>query len=563
MFFLRLDSKKLIASLAALTLFLLAANVAYANSDADEARYASAVASLFRPDQPGATIIVTKNGKTVFRRAYGLADVERKTPLVANDVMRIGSITKPFTAVAIMMLEEQGKLSLQDDFTKHLPNFPPPKQKVTIEHLLTHTSGIPSYTSKPQDPAARAVEMSVEQVIDSFKHDLLEFTPGSQYRYNNSGYFLLGAIVEHVSGMRYADFLAKHVFVPLSMKDTAYEGFERAGGSRRIEGYSRRGEAHVAVGASAHMSQPYAAGALIANVDDLARWDAAISAGQLLRAETWERVFTPHSLSDGGKTTYGYGWNIVKIRGRDAQEHGGAIVGFRAQVIRIPQERVFVAVLANSNAPLAHPSFVAEKLAAIAIGDPYPELKAVKLDTKTLDEVIGVYKIDETENRVISRDADTMYLQRTGRSKAKIVPVSASEYYVDNTFSMIRFNRNTDGEVVSLTLTQQGIDATSQRIAKTPPPERVSIQLSIAELDQLVGDYQLSPQFTISIRRDGSRLLAQATGQSTNEIFATSKQHFFLKTVSAEIEFIRDSSGKATELVLIQNGRRATGKRVN
>ncbi len=548
------------ASLATVTLCL--APHAHANSASSTQSLDTAAASHYKPDQPGATVIVVKDGKTLLRKAYGLADVEKQAAMTPEAVLRIGSVTKQFTAVAIMMLEEQGKLSVRDDITKRLSNYPAPAEQITIEHLLTHTSGIPSYTNKPEYGQTMAEARSVAQMIEAFKNDPLEFKPGSQYRYNNSGYFLLGAIVEQVSGMSYAEFLAKQIFIPLGMKDSAYEGFERAGGGKRIEGYGRRQDKVIPIGASVHMSQPYAAGALISTIDDLARWDDAVTNGRLLKAETWKRVFTPYTLTNGNKTSYGYGWNIGKLRGRESAEHGGAINGFLSQVIRVPGDRVFVAVLANSNAVPVPPSVLAEKLAAIGVGDPYPEMKAVKLDAKTLDEVVGVYKIDEKETRTIRRDGETMYLQRTGRPRLQIQPTSASEYFIENTLSTLRFNRNASGEVVSMTITQQGTASTSQRISSTPPKERTAIRLSDAQLDSVVGEYQLTPQLSITIRREGSRLMAQATGQSANEIFAESDRLFFLKVIDAQLEFTRAASGEATDVILIQKGRRLPGKRV-
>ncbi|MGL5002177.1 MAG: serine hydrolase, partial [Casimicrobium sp.] len=552
---------KLIVAATAIPFFVASSPLYAKAAPATEATYDAAIASLFKADVPGAAIIVTKDGKTVFRRAYGLADVEKKTPLTPDAVMRIGSITKQFTAVAIMMLEEQGKLNLQDEITKHLPDYPAPKQRVTVEHLLTHTSGIRSYTNKPTYAASMAKEMTVAQMIDTFKNDPLEFAPGRQFRYNNSGYFLLGAIVEKVSGMSYAEFLAKNVFVPLDMKDTAHEGFERSGGRKRIEGYGRRADQFVASANTVHMSQPYAAGALISTVDDLARWDAAIAAGKLLKSENWKRVFTPYTLSDGKKSAYGYGWNIGKTRGRESIEHGGGINGFLSHAIRIPSEGVYVALVTNTNATTTSTSYITEKLAAIAIGDPYPEFKPAKLDAKTMDEAIGVYKIDDKENRTISREGEAMFLQRTGRPKLAILAASASEYFVENSFTSIRFNRDPSGEVISLTITLQGSESTSPRVSKEVPKGRVAIAMSATQLDRFIGEYQLAPNFSISIRREGERLLAQATGQSANEIFPESDTKFFLKVVDAQLQFALDSSGRANEVTLIQNGASVPGKR--
>jgi len=244
-------------------------------------RIDASIAPLYKADAPGSTIIVTKDGKTVFRKAYGMADTGAKLAMSPDMSLRLGSITKQFTAVAILKLAEQGKLSVGDDFRKYLPDFPDKGKTITIEHLLTHTSGIPSYTGLPGFRASMAKDVTVNELIATFKDLPLEFAPGARFAYNNSGYILLGAVIEKVSGQRYADFMATQIFDPLGMQHTAYEGFERNKvlAARGHEG--RDGAFRPAAALS--MTLPYAAGSLVSTVDDLARWDAAITAGKLLK----------------------------------------------------------------------------------------------------------------------------------------------------------------------------------------------------------------------------------------------------------------------------------------
>ncbi|WP_267873649.1 serine hydrolase [Massilia sp. Se16.2.3] len=231
------------------------------------------VTPYYKAGEPGATVIVVKDGKTILRKAYGMADAAGKKALTPDTVMRLGSITKQFTATAILLLAEEGKLSLEDDITRFFPDYPTHGKKITVEHLLTHTSGIQSYTGKPGYVAGMTQDMSVAAMIDGFKNDPLNFEPGADYRYNNSGYFLLGAIIEKVSGQPYATFLEQRIFTPLGMKDTAYEGHERGKAARAV-GHTPADKG-FAPAAPLSMTQPYAAGALVSTVDDLARWDAA------------------------------------------------------------------------------------------------------------------------------------------------------------------------------------------------------------------------------------------------------------------------------------------------
>ena len=301
----------------------------------------------FAPNQPGATVIVTRNGKTLFRKAYGMANLEHGIALEPDMLLRLGSVTKQFTAAAILLLADHGKLSIADDITQYLPDYPTHGARISIENLLTHTSGIPNYTalSKFEEIAQR--DMSVQQMLDFFKDRPLEFQPGERFAYSNSGYFVLGAIIEKVSGMRYADFMDKNIFQPLHLTHTQYD-CTACIVPRRVQGYTRV-QADYKNAVVISMTQPYAAGALLSNVDDLALWNDAIASKKLLKAETWQRMFTPFTLKNGTSTHYGFGWDIGKIRDADVVQHSGGIPGFATHVLRALNEDVFVAVLANND----------------------------------------------------------------------------------------------------------------------------------------------------------------------------------------------------------------------
>ena len=334
------------------------------------ARIDAGIASYYKTDGPGATVIVTRDGKTVFRKAYGMADVARHVPMRPEMSLRVGSITKQFTSTAIMMLADDGKLSIADEITTYLPGYPTHGKKITIEHLLNHTSGIASYTRKPAFDAYMTRDMSVAQVIDFFKNDPPDFAPGEKWRYNNSGYFLLGAIIEKVSGMPYARFVEQCIFVPLHMNDTAYEGYER-GAVLRAAGHTGAA-GNYKPSAALSMTLPYAAGALVSTVDDLARWDQAVWSGKLLKPASWQQAFTPARLVGGAPTTYGYGWMLEKLQGEPTIGHGGRINGYGAYAYHVPSQNVYVAVLTNADSGVVQPEVVANKVAAIAIGKPLP-----------------------------------------------------------------------------------------------------------------------------------------------------------------------------------------------
>jgi D-alanyl-D-alanine carboxypeptidase len=548
-------------------LFLFAACLAFSTTlraqnapDSDEAvarTIEATLASHFKPDEPGATVIVTRNGKTLYRGAFGLANVERKTPLKPDDILRVGSLTKQFTAVAILMLADQGKLDLSDPITRHLADYPKTGDTVTIEHLLAHTSGVPSYTAAPDYEANMAKAVSVNEMIARFKDLPLRFTPGSRWEYSNSGYFLLGAIIERVSGTSYADFVAKHIFEPLAMKDSAYEGYERSG-KKRVDGYSDRS----VVAPPLHMSQPYAAGSLISTVDDLAKWDAAIAAGKLLKPETRKRAFTPVALTNGSKSTYGYGWSTRKVQGLDTVSHAGGINGFVSFGMHIPEAKVYAAVLANRmGGGGASPSFLAEKVAAIAAGRPYKDMKAIALDAAALDKHIGIYKLDENTNRTVTREGNQLFIQRTGGARNPIAPASATEFFQPNSFTTFTFETDAAGETTHLVVSQASGTDRTPRVSKTPPAPKKGIALAANVFDQYVGVYTIVPGVTMTVSRAGERFITQVTNQGPVEILAETDDKFFAKDIDAQIRFVKDADGKASQLVIMQGGRETPAKR--
>jgi CubicO group peptidase (beta-lactamase class C family) len=528
---------------------------------ASAARFEAVLAAAYAADQPGAVAIVVKDGRVLYRGARGMASLELGVPLQPDMVFRLGSITKQFTAAAVMLLAAEGKLALDDPIEKHLPGYPTQGHTITIEHLLTHTSGIQSYTDMPGWMTTRIVnDMTVQELVDGFKKEPMQFAPGKEFRYNNSGYVLLGAIIEKVSGKSYEAFLVERIFTPLGMTSTHY-GSNGPIIPKRVEGYTRDGEA-TRNASYLSMTQPYAAGSLVSSVDDLARWDAALSAGTLLSPAQLERMWRPYTLADGKPSRYGYGFATSTMRSRPVVEHGGGIHGFSTYALRMPEDRVYVAVLSNSDSPKTDPGAVAKRLAALAIGKPFPDPVAVTLAPAVLDRYAGVYEFSGGLRRTISVEGARIYSQRAGGQRLEIRPRSETEFFFDDSLSEIRFERDAAGRAAIMLLYQNGADEPERgvRVADAAAAP-VAVSLDPAVYDAYLGEYELAPNFVLTVTREGDRLITQATGQGKIEIFPLSETEFFPKVIDARITFVRGTDGRVSELVLDQGGRKMVAKR--
>ncbi len=519
------------------------------------AAYDRVMKDAYPAEKPGAAVIVVKDGKTVFRKAYGMANLELGVPLQPDMVFRLGSITKQFTATAILLLAEEGKLNVQDRIEKHLPGYPTHGHTITIEHLLTHTSGIQSYTGMPGWMRDKIMTpMKPEEIIEGFKKEPMNFAPGERWAYNNSGYILLGAIIEKVSGKSYEAFVKERIFDPLGMTSSYYDNSEPII-KKRASGYT--GDAKEPRNARyLSMTQPYAAGSLASTVDDLARWDQALAAGKLLKPESLAQAWKPYVLKGGEPTTYGYGWGPAKLRGRRSIAHGGGIFGFSTFALSLPDDKVYVAVLCNSDSPATDPGFLARKLAALAAGDPFPEWTEVKVDNAILERYAGVYRIDANSTRTVTVKDGRLHTQRTG---AQLLPAKASsetEFFYDQSLTHFKFVVDASGRATEMLMYQEG-DSEAQRAPRVAdaPKERAVVQVAPALLGEYVGEYELGPGFVLPVTREGDRLMTQATGQQKLEVFASSDTEFFLKVVDARIVFTRGASGAVDGLVLHQGGR--------
>ncbi|HEU4565846.1 MAG TPA: serine hydrolase domain-containing protein, partial [Gemmatimonadaceae bacterium] len=299
----------------------------------------------------GMSVHIARGSKTIFSRAFGLADAEGGVAATPHTVYRIGSITKQFTAAAVMQLVEQGKLSLDDDFTKYVPEFPARGRRVTIRQLLDHTSGIRSFNLLGDAWLARSHdERSQREMIDLIASAPYDFEPGTWWVYSNSGYYLLGVVIERVSGQSYADYLRDHVFARAGLTATTYCD-ERAIIPNRARGYQLI-EGRMVNTLPLSMSQLFAAGAICSTAPDLARWAQALHDGRVVSRQSYEMMATGATLADGTRRSYGFAMNVASLLGHRKLEHSGWATGAVSVLVHYPDDSLTIAILTNTQ-PLA------------------------------------------------------------------------------------------------------------------------------------------------------------------------------------------------------------------
>ena len=531
------------------------------------------------------TVLVAEKGQVIFKKGYGMANMEWAIANTPDTKFRLGSITKQFTAMLIMQLVEQGKLELAEPITTYLPDYPKATgSKITTHHLLTHTSGLPNYTNIPKffetlsrDP------FTPTEFLKKFQDMPLDFEPGSKFSYSNSGYFLLGALIEKVTGKPYAQVLQEGILTPLQLRDTGYDLFAPIM-PKRAAGYEKAGGNYVNA-AYLDMSIPYAAGSLYSTIEDLYKWDQALYTDKLLSAAGKATMFTP--FKDG----YAYGWGVGKTKVGERKDsllvisHGGGINGFNTLITRAPQDKRLVVLLNNTGGaplndmhrnifrilydqPVETPkkpiagvlrqsvltdpvAAVRQKFAAWKADKAYnlneQEINALGyelLQSKKLPEAIAVFDLN-------AEAFPTSYNAYDSRGEAYMAAGDKVQAIRDYKKSVELNPRNTGG-----------IAKLGELGEKVTIPEKAAVAVDSGVLATYVGEYELAPTFSIKVSQEANRLFAQATGQEKFEIHAQSPTEFYFKVVDAQVTFTKDDKGEVSGLVLHQGGRDIPGKRV-
>jgi CubicO group peptidase (beta-lactamase class C family) len=402
-------------------------------------------------------ILVAQKGKVIYQKGFGFRNAEEKIPNDVNSIFQIGSITKQITSAVIMQLQQEGKLSVQDKLSKYFSGFAN-GDKITIENLLTHTSGIYNYTNDTVIMKNDVTKhYSQEQMLTLFRNYPSDFEPGTKWNYSNSAYSILGYIIEKVEKTPYEKVVRERIFQPLGMTNSGFD-FANLSNPNKTKGYFSL-DPTLTPAPIVDSTIAYSAGAIYTTVGDLYKWESSISTNTILKPESWKAVFTPY------KNKYGYGWGIDTLYGRQITAHSGGIHGFSSNILRFPEDGLAVIVFDNASSNSL--SKISRSVAAIIFDKPY--------------------------------------------------------------------------EI---------------------PQKRKEIAVDVSILKQYVGEYQLTPAFTITVSLEGNRLKAQATGQPQFDLFAEKENIFFLKVVDAKVEFVKDSNGTVTELILYQNGQQPHGKKI-
>ncbi|HEX7138787.1 MAG TPA: serine hydrolase [Vicinamibacterales bacterium] len=534
-------------------LALLLVLVARPGSAQDPARMEEVIQSRVSDSTFMGSVLVARDETVILNKGYGFANVEWQIPNSPTTRFRLGSLTKQFTSASILLLEERGKLSLDDHVKKYLPDAPASWDAITIFNLLTHTSGIFNYTALPDFATTMPLPLTPAQIIAKVRDRALDFEPGSKMSYSNSGYIVLGMIIENVSGESYASFLQKNLFDPIGMKDSGYDSYTRVI-PHRASGYVR-GPNGPTNAAYLDMSLPYAAGALYSTTEDLRRFEQALFGGRVLKPASLEKMTTPF------KGNYALGVVVREHDGHRVIEHNGGINGFNTYLAFYPESRVTVAVLANVNGPA--PEAIGAALATLAHGGSVQlttDRHEVAVPTATLSSYVGTYEVGPNVNLMVTLDADHLMAQLSGQAKFQLFAESETRFFVKVVDAQLDFVKDASGAVAQAVLHQNGRDITatkkSDRVA-----ERQAITLPKSALEPLVGTYQLRPGADLTVTLEGDHLMAQLTGQPKFELFAERENSFFYKVVDAQLEFTKDAGGAVTAAVLHQGPANLTAPR--
>lgn len=578
--------QKLSMAIVMLMLLAVAQGAALAQ---DKASKINEMMSLYHKyGQFNGSVLVAENGKVIYKKGFGQANMEWNIPNDADTKFRLGSITKQFTAALILQLAEQGKLKLDGKVTDYLPDYRKDTgDRMTIHNLLSHTSGLPNYTAQPGffENVSRN-PFTVSDFVKKYASGDLEFEPGTKFNYSNSGYFLLGAIIEKVTGKPYEQVLKENILDPLGMKNTGYDHFNTIIQKRAV-GYVKtpRGYENAPY---LDMTIPYAAGSLYSTVEDLYLWDQALYGEKILSAKSKELMFRPNL------NNYGYGFGITKATVGPNKEavpiitHDGGINGFSTTIVRLVGSKGLIVMLDNTSGG-RYLGRINDAITNVLYNQPYdaPRQSIAEALMKTVMEkdvaaAIKQYR-DIKASQAATYDFSEPELNTLGYQllQMKKVPEAIEIFKLNveaypqgfNTYDSLgeAYMIHGDKELAianykkSLELNPQNASATAALAKLGATGEAAKdkdVKVDPKIYDAYAGDYELAPSFILTISNEGGHLMGQATGQGKFELFPSSETEFFLKAADAQVTFVKDGEGRVASLVLHQGGQDMPAKKI-
>jgi CubicO group peptidase (beta-lactamase class C family) len=550
----------------------------------DKARRIDELISLYNKyGQFNGAALVADNGKVIYKKGFGLANMEWNIPNGPDTKFRLGSITKQFTATLILQLVEQGKLKLDGKVSDYLPYYRQDTgARITIHNLLSHTSGVPNYTAAPgfSENVSRN-PFKVDEFVKKYASGDLEFEPGTKFNYSNSGYFLLGAIIERVTGKLYEEVLKENILDPVGMKNTGYDHYGMVL-SKRAAGYvkTQRGYENAPY---LDMTIPYAAGSLYSNVEDLFLWDQALYGEKVLSAASKELMFKPNLEN------YGYGFGIRKASlgpnkiAVPVVEHNGGINGFSTSIVRLVGDKRLIVLLDNTSQGRYLDSIdlaitnilyeqpyeaaklsIAETLRRTAVEKEvasavkqYRELKATRSKEYDFSEPeLNTLGYQLLQMKKVADAIEIFKLNVEAYPQAANTYDSLGEAYMthgDKELAITNYKK-------SLELDPRNTNATKMLATLTGEQKEAGADSKLYEA--YAGDYELAPNFILTITSEDGKLMGQATGQPKAQLYPSSATEFFLKVVDAQITFVKNEQGQVMQLVLHQGGRNMPAKKI-
>jgi len=431
-----------------------------------ESKIDSIVSLHYSANEPGITILVAKEGKSIYSKAFGKANLELNTPLQKSSVFQIGSITKQFTAVAILMLAEQGKLNIQDKIGKYIPEYAEVGKDITIHHLLNHTSGIKNITLLSEKHNTSRMDRSPKELITYFKDEPLEFIPGKKFKYSNAGYILLGQIIEMVSKQSYGEFIQENIFDKIGMTSSYYGNIKHSI-PNRTTGYII--EQNEFINADyMNLSLAYSAGAILSTTEDLLKWQNALLSNTLLKESSIKQAMTPTILNSGKRIPHGYGFRFSRLGNSHVIAHTGSTKGFTSIALFLPQENMYITALTNCNCK--NINNIVKQFAELFVTIPDPnkvpavtktskkEKKAIVVPVEILNRYTGTYEVKPNVNLTIGLDnTNQLYLLAPGQTKkVELFAETQNSFFVKIVDAEITFNKNETNTIISLTMNQSG-----------------------------------------------------------------------------------------------------------